>query len=333
MQAQPTTVQAAVSEAAAAAFAHRRQRASGALPLLLGSALLGTIGVFVEHGHADPLTMTWFRCAFGWLGLTLWLVVRRKLGAVRLPRSTVPCVLAAGILLLGGWALFFAAIPRTSTGMAVVLFQFQPLWVMLLGAWWLRESIGRRRLVAVCLAMLGLVLATRVLSCLPGLGAPGSMSPGYWTGVSLCLVGSWCTALVTVIAKRLRALPAGVLAWWQCAIGAATLWLWPMVHGWPAWGGSWLWLAGLGLVHTGLVYALMYAGIGKLPASRTAVLQFAYPAVAVAIDGAYLGARLDHMQLLGVAVMAAALVMAGREGAGATTRRPENAQESTNGTT
>lgn len=70
-----------------------------------------------------------------------------------------------------------------------------------------------------------------------------------------------------------------------------------------------------------------------LPASRTAVLQFDYPAVAVAIDGAYLGARMDHMQLLGIAVMAAALVMAGREGAGATTCRPENAQESTNGTT
>ena len=86
-----------------------------------------------------------------------------------------------------------------------------------------------------------------------------------------------------------------------------------MNHGWPTWGSSWLWLAGLGLVHTGLVYALMYAGIGKLPASRTAVLQFAYPAVAVGIDWAYFGTRMDGMQLLGIFVMAVATLLTGRE--------------------
>lgn len=44
--------------------------ATGALPFLLGNALLGTIGIFVRQADADPLTATWFRCAFGLLGLT-----------------------------------------------------------------------------------------------------------------------------------------------------------------------------------------------------------------------------------------------------------------------
>lgn len=307
---QPSTQGVATNATASLPLGHRHHT-SGAFPLVLGSALLGTIGVFVQNGHTDPLTMTWFRCAFGLVGLTLWLALRGQLGAVRLARSTWPWVVAAGFLLLTGWILFFAAIPRTSTGMAVVLFQFQPLWVVALGAFWLREPIGMLRLASICMAMVGLTLATGILQAQTGMGRHDALAPQYWLGVGFCLIGSWCTALVTIIAKRLSELPAGVLAWWQCAIGAAILWLWPIAHGWPSLGASWLWLAGLGLIHTGLVYALMYAGIGKLPTSRTAVLQFAYPAVAVTIDWAYLGIRMDDVQLLGVGVMAVAILLAG----------------------
>lgn len=313
MHSEQPTIQTPSTQVIAASPRSRRRRPSSALQLLLGSSLLGTIGVFVVHGHADPLTMTWFRCAFGWIGLTLWLMGRGQISAVYLPRAAVAWTLAAGALLLTAWTLFFAAIPRTSTGMAVVLFQFQPLWILLMGAVWLREPVSQRSWVAVCMAMVGLVLATGVFSSVSNLSEHALRPVQYWIGVFLCLIGSWCTAFVTIIAKRLRGLPAGVLAWWQCAIGAATLWWWPMNHGWPTWGSSWLWLAGLGLVHTGLVYALMYAGIGKLPASRTAVLQFAYPAVAVGIDWAYFGTRMDGMQLLGIFVMAVATLLTGRE--------------------
>lgn len=80
-----------------------------------------------------------------------------------------------------------------------------------------------------------------------------------------------------MVAKRLGALPVGALAWWQCALGAAVLWVAPVRQGWPAWGASWAWLAGLGLIHTGLAYTLMYAGMARLATARVAVLQFAYP--------------------------------------------------------
>jgi hypothetical protein len=52
---------------------------------MLGSALLGTIGVFVAGAGTDPITTTWFRCAFGLIGLTVWMFAR---GHVRhlLPR-------------------------------------------------------------------------------------------------------------------------------------------------------------------------------------------------------------------------------------------------------
>ncbi len=291
-------------------------RMAGVLPVLLGSMLLGTIGVFVHRADADPLTATWFRCAFGLLGLTCWVLWRRQAGFLRLTPSTGPWVLAAGLLMVASWGLFFTALGRIPAGVAVVLFHVQPLWLLLLGALWLKEPVGRRRIAAVLAAMLGLVLATGLLEHLAVFGRieTGMPQPDYWPGVVACLAGALCTACVTLIAKRMRHMPAGVLAWWQCAAGTLALWAWPMARGWPDWGMPWAWLAGLGLIHTGLAYTLIYAGIARLATGRIAVLQFAYPAVAVVIDWLFLGQRLGGVQLMGVVLMMAAVGFAGRSG-------------------
>ena len=226
--------------------------------------------------------------------------------------AALPWVLLLSGLMLAIWWLFFTAIQQVHTGVAVVLFHVQPLWVLLLGAWWLKETVPRQRVVSVLVAMVGLVLATGVAGGLSSSGA--GHAPGYWVGVGLCLVGALCTATVTVVAKRLGALQVGALAWWQCALGAAVLWVAPVGQGWPAWGASWAWLAGLGLIHTGLAYTLMYAGMARLATARVAVLQFAYPTVAIVVDWVYFQHTLGGWQMAGVVLMLGAIA-AGERGA------------------
>lgn len=275
---------------------------------MLGSTLLGTIGVFVHYANAGVLAATWYRCAFGLLGLTIWLSFRRQLGALRLDMRSGPWVVLAGLLLVASWALFFGAIGRVSTGVAVVLFQVQPMWVLLLGAFWLKEPIGGQRLASVGVALVGLLLATGVLEHTFLFGdATTSGGLGYWLGVVFCLVGAFLTACVTVITKRLGARPAGVVAWWQCLVGSLILWPWTAEQGWQLWASSWPWLAGLGLIHTGLTYTLMYAGMPHLSAGRIAILQFVYPAAAIFIDWLYFERQLGVLQLVGVAIMAVAI--------------------------
>ncbi|MEN4917038.1 DMT family transporter [Achromobacter spanius] len=288
-------------------------KSTGALPFLLGSGVLGTIGVFVHMAGAGALTATWFRCAFGLAGLTVWMLVRGRGRALRLAGSTAPLVLGAAALMVLSWVLFFAAIERTSAGMAVVLFHMQPMWVLLLGAVWLHERSSRHRLVSVFVAMGGLVLATGVLEHDTS-ALSAAAQAGYWWGVAFCLVGSICTACAAVMVRRLGAMPAGVLAWWQCALGTAVLWIWPMQQGWPAWGASWLWLAGLGLIHTAAAYTLIYTGMARLNTGRIAVFQFVYPAVAILIDWLYFDRRFGSLQLAGIAIMAVAIWNAERGG-------------------
>jgi len=289
--------------------------ANGTLSFVLGSIVLGTIGVFVYEAQADPLTITWFRCAFGLLGLTVWMVWHGQLGHVRLRGMSWVGAIASGVLMVLGWVLFFAAIEHTSASVATVLFHIQPLWVLLLGAWLLKAHVARRRVISVFAAMSGLVLATGILDHVLWVGdqASGALQKNYWMGVSFCIMGALCTAGVTLLAKRLHAAPAGVLAWWQCAVGTVVLLVWPMLHGWPAWDATWAWLSGLGLIHTALAYSLLYAGVARLDTDRIAVLQFIYPAITILIDWLLYGYRLSTVQLSGIALMSVAIWFAEKD--------------------
>ena len=299
----PSGPAAALPAPAAAAAARARQ---GTALMVAGGLLLGTLGVFVEEGGQDPLTTVWFRCAFGALALLLWGVLSGRCGELRLRGRALGAALAAGGLMILNWALFFGAITRTSIGVATVVFHVQPLWVMALGAWLLHEPVSRRQAAAGLLALLGLVLATGLFDDGAALGAT-SRTADYGWGLAMCLGGSLSYAGVTLIAQRAQAVGSFALAWWQCLVGMLLLAWWPMLHGWPSAGAAWAWLAGLGVVHTGLAYVVLYAGMARLPTGRIAVLQFVYPAAAVLIDWAVYGRALEPLQIAGVALMGLAL--------------------------
>jgi len=298
-------VAAAVPATAAPAVRQADGERRGVALMIGGGLLLGTLGVFVEEAGQHPLTTVWFRCAFGLLALLAWGALGGRLGELRLRGAGLAAALAAGVLMIANWALFFAAIARTSIGVATVVFHVQPLWLLALGAWWLREPVSRRQVGAVLLALAGLVLATGVGH---GAAAGGPASAAYVTGLLMCLGGSLSYATVTLIAKLARGVGSFALAWWQCAVGVVALAAWPALDGWPAAGAAWGWLAGLGVLHTGLAYVVLYAGIARLSASRIALLQFVYPAAALAVDWLVYGRALDALQLAGVALMAVALI-------------------------
>ena len=81
------------------------------------------------------------------------------------------------------------------------------------------------------------------------------------------------------------------------------------------------------MLHTGLAYVLLYAGMSRLPAGRIAILQFVYPAAAIGVDWAVYGRTLSMMQIAGVSVMALAL-WAARRPAAARTSLPAGARRS-----
>lgn len=297
----PTAVPAAPAPSAAARRLHEGQAL-----MIGGGLLLGTIGIFVEEAGQDPATTVWFRCVFGLAALLAWAAAGGRLHElVALRGRALAAVAGAGLLMVLNWALFFAAIPLSSIAVSTVVFHLQPFWLMAMGAWWLREPVSRRQWGMAGVALVGLALASGLAE---HDAAWWSQRSGYATGLLLCLLGSFCYAGAGLIARcegeRVGSLS---LAVGQCVVGVLALSAWPLLQGLPPFGASWGWLAGLGVLHTGLAYVLLYAGMSRLSTGRIALLQFVYPAMAVLVDWAVYGRALSLVQMLGVGLIGLAL--------------------------
>lgn len=280
----------------------KRQQDTGSRHMILAGLLLGTLGIFVTEAHQPPLLTVLMRCLFGAIALLAWGAGSGKLGELRLRGSALLAVLLASLLMVANWGLFFAAIPLTSIGLATVLFHLQPFWVMLYGSLRQGETLSRRHLLAALTALLGLGLACGLAGW-----RSEALPEGLLNGVLMCIAGSLAYAGLPIIARSRPAISSFAFAWWQCAVGVLlTVW-WPLLNGWPSTALSWAWLAGLGSLHTGLAYALLYSGMSRVGTSRFAVLQFVYPVTAIVVDWLVYRHALDEWQLAGIGLMGLAL--------------------------
>ena len=272
--------------------------------------LLGTIGIFVEEAGQDPATTVWFRCAFGLLALLAWGGVSGRLGELtRLRGRELAAVFAAGVLMVLNWALFFAAIPLCSIAVSTVVFHIQPFWLMAIGAWWLGERVTRGQWAAAAVALVGLALASGLADHDAAWWQQhGQQRDGYLLGLLLCVIGSLSYAGAGLIAKvQGERVGSFALTSGQAAVGALVLAPWALLHGLPTSPAPWAWLAGLGLLHTGLAYVLLYAGMARLATGQIAVLQFVYPGTAVVVDWLVYGRPLTMLQVAGVGLIGSAL--------------------------
>lgn len=270
----------------------------GLLGFSAAAVLMGTMGVFIQEAGLDPVTTVFYRCLFGLATMTAYCGWRGYFRSQRFTSRLLGLALLSGVLMVSQWVFFFGAIQRTGIAVATVVFHVQPFWVVLLGALVFREPVGTARLAWIGVAFFGLVLAA-------GIGwRTLSVDSAYLIGIGLTLIGSVLYAGVTLIAKSLGSLRPHLLTLIQCAVGVVSLPLLTtagaMTHvGLHQWG----WLVGLGVLHTGLAYALIYGAVPKLQVTAIAVLQFIYPLTAVLVDWLVYGRALTSLQGLGVALI------------------------------
>lgn len=291
----------------AAAAPVRGRGGDGQAMMVAAGVLLGTIGIFVEEAGQDPASTVWFRCVFGLAALLAWGAVTGRLHELTgLRRRELAAVSGAGVLMIASWGLFFAAIPLCSIAVSTVVFHLQPFWLLAMGRFLLQERVARAQWAAAAAALGGLTLASGVLD--QDAAAWGTERAAYAAGLGLSLAGSVFYAAAALVAKReAQRVGSFALSTGQCIVGTLALSAWPLVHGLPAWGAAWAWLCGIGVLHTGVAYVLLYAGMGRLGTGRIAVLQFIYPATAVLVDWTVYGRALSPLQMSGVVLMGAAL--------------------------
>jgi RarD protein len=270
----------------------------GSIEMAAAMTISGTIGWFVLVSGQPVLDVVFWRCVFG--AATL-LAICGALGFLRralLTRAIFLLALASGVAIVGNWVLLFAAYSRASIGIATAVYNTQPFMLVALGALFLGERITLDKMIWLSLAFLGMLAITQS----HGLTSYGSGS--YLAGIAFSLGAAFLYAIAALLVKRLTGTPPHLIALIQVCAGIVLLAPFGEHAGLmnqPA--SAWLSLLALGVVHTGLMYVLLYGAIQKLPTSLTGALSFIYPVVAILVDWVAFGQALDWLQWVGVAAI------------------------------
>ncbi len=142
-------------------------------------------------------------------------------------------------------------------------------------------------------------------------GASAYGGEAYLSGIFLALGAAFLYAVAAALVKRLTGTAPHLIALIQVCAGILLLAPFAQVGALaqqPA--SAWSALLVLGIVHTGLMYVLLYSAIQKLPTAITGALSFIYPIAAIAVDWLAFGQRLQWLQWFGVvAILLAAAAM------------------------
>ncbi|HBR7310380.1 TPA: DMT family transporter [Klebsiella aerogenes] len=265
------------------------QLSRGVWQMSLAMIISGSIGAFVLLSGLPVIDVVFWRCLIGAVALLLFILLSRQPFS-RLTRFTLALAILGGVALVINWLLLFAAYSRVSIGMATVVYNTQPFMLVLLSMM-LGEKVSAVKWGWLLLAFSGVVI---LLSS----ELTPSHNDNLVTGIILALGAAFFYALTAIIARKLQPLPAQHIAFIQVIVG--TVMLLPLVHH-PEFNSHfpWRYLLILGIVHTGIMYQLLYSAIQKLPTPVTGSLSFIYPLVAILVDYLVFHHALAPLQLAG----------------------------------
>lgn len=269
----------------------------GTVEMTAAMLISGTIGWFVLMSGQAVTGVVFWRCFFG--ALTL-LVVCAAMGLLRpgiLNLRTFSIAVGGGIAIVLNWLLLFAAYSHASISIATTVYNTQPFMLLGLGALFLGERITLTKLFWLGLAFAGMAVIVE------GKPAEAAGGGGYATGILLSLGAAFFYALAAIAAKWLKGTPPHLIALIQVSTGILMLAPFTDFSAAPQDAGGWSILVTMGVVHTGLMYVLLYGAIQKLPTHLTGALSFIYPIAAIVVD------RLAFGHVLGIAQIAGAIII------------------------
>ena len=266
------------------------------LELIASMFIFGTIGIFVRH---IPLPSSMIALVRGFVGaffVLLFVYLKKsKLDKAAIRKNFVMLALSGAFIGIN-WILLFESYHYTTVATATLCYYMQPIFVILASPILLKEKLTPKKVICVLVALVGMVFVSGVLQT----GIPAlSEAKGILYGL-----GAACFyATVVLMNKKITEINAYDKTIMQLGMGAivlspyvmltqdfstATLSMTPSL---------WALLLFVGLVHTGVAYALYFDSMKDLKAQTIAIFSYIDPIVAIILSALLLK---ENMGLYGV---------------------------------
>lgn len=265
----------------------------------LSMAIFGSIGVFRKYIELPSGLIAAVRGFVGvlfLLGVMLLMKKRPSLSAIK--RNFLPLVLS-GVAIGVNWILLFESFNYTSVATATLCYYMAPVLVVIASPIFLRERIGGPRLVAVGVALVGMILVSEVWSL--DVGSSGAI------GILLALGAAALYASVTLINKRIREIEPYDKTVVQLTAAATVILPYTIffekINPAALNPTSLILLLTVGILHTGVAYALYFGSVGNLPSTSIAVLSYLDPILSIILAALLLGETMTVFGIIGAVLI------------------------------
>lgn len=276
------------------------------MAFVLSMVIFGTIGIFRRYIPLPSGLIAFSRGLIGMLFLLVFVAVR----GIRLSKENIRKnglkLLLSGAFLGFNWILLFEAYRYTSVAVATLCYYMAPILVVLASPLLFGERLGGRKLLCVVVALAGMVLVSGVVDT--GFGG-GENAKGVLLGLGAAVL----YASVVLMNKKITGISSYEKTIVQLGTAAIVILPYTLLTETvdpQAWSlRSVLCLLFVGIVHTGVAYALYFGAVSDMKAQTAALFSYLDPVVAILLSALLLGEPMTLWVGIGaVLVLGAALL-------------------------
>ena len=258
----------------------RDSKSIGFFYVIFASITWGANGVIVNYVNLSSFSIAFFRVFFAALFLLPILFLKRRKGTREVAKIW-KSILALGVSLSLGWGFLFQSMKFLAIADAVLLNYTAPVFVAILGPFFLKEPIEKSTIIAMSLSLIGIT----VISYQYGIQMPTFNIPGVVFG----LLASLSYAGFIILSKRtLFRISSPILAFWIYLTSAILLF--------PSFIGtnldlsltSWILLLLLGGFNTGFAVTIYLEGLKSINTQKAVILTYLEPLFSIIFGSLFL---------------------------------------------
>lgn len=258
--------------------------------------IFGTIGLFVKNIDLTSSEIALYRGFFGSLFLILVLGLKKERLSWEKSKKNAGVLFYSGAAIGLNWILLFEAYRYTTISNATLSYYMAPLFVVLASPFILKEKLTALKTACVFLAIMGMYLIVEK-GGINGLGYNHTLGIAYGIGAALLYAS---VILATKFLRNMASLEITIIQ-----LMTASLVLAPYVFLKEGMNilsvsmSSFVYLLFLGIVHTGIAYALYFSAMQNLKGQTIAILSYIDPISAVILSTLFLNERMTVVQIIG----------------------------------
>lgn len=275
--------------------------------ILFSMVIWGSVGIFRRFIPISSSVLAFSRGIIGTIFLVLFVKLCGRKLFLPLKRKQILLLSLSGAVMGVNWILLFEAYNYTSVAVATLCYYMAPTIVVLLSPLLFHEKITLRKGLCAIAAVIGMVFVSGVVD-------NGMPTVSETKGILFGLGAAVFYACVVILNKKVSGVDPYEKTVIQLVSSALALIPYLLLTGETLPANlslnAGIMLLIVGLVHTGIAYAMYFGSVEKLPAQTVALLSYLDPITALILSALVLHEPLTLSGIIGAVLIIGAAIIA-----------------------